>query len=173
MLIITLHVNEDDISNKKDIYFLGNYFDENEIKDNKKINDNSNSIKELNKYNTEIYINNERKEYKKFFTPGIKGDYFIKLIFRINLTDCSYMFAGCKNITKIYFLFFNTENIVNMKYMFYKCEKLNDINLLSFNTDKVTDMSFMFANCEKLNNIDISSFNTKNVIYMNHIFEFC
>ena len=31
-IIITIHVNEDDISNKKDIYFLGNYFDENEIK---------------------------------------------------------------------------------------------------------------------------------------------
>ena len=149
-IIITIHVNKDDISNKKDIYFLSNYIDKDNIKDDEKINYNNNSLKELNKFNSEIYINKERKEYKTFFKPEKEGEYLIKLIFRISLSDCSYMFAGCKNIIKINF---NTENVVNMKYMFYKCENLQFINLLSFNTNKVTDMSFMFSNCEKLNTL--------------------
>ena len=156
---IDIIIKIENIGIKCNIYFLGH--------------PNKNNLKELNENNTEIYINNKRKEYKKYFKPRTEGEYNIKIKFKINLTDCSYMFAGCKNITQIDFLSFNTEHITTMKYMFYKCENLKYINLLSFNTKNVTDMSYMFSNCENLINIDFSSFNTKNVKDMSHMFEIC
>ena len=158
--------NEIDISiditskevNKK-IYFLCNY-----EKDN---------FKELKKSNTELIINNKKTEYNKYFIPDKEGEYTIKLKFNINLTDCSYMFANCKNIKNINFISFNTKYITNMKYMFYECQNLNTINLYSFDTRNVTDMSYMFFNCSNINNINLLSFNTKNVIDMSYMFFYC
>ena len=57
--------------------------------------------KELNNINTELYINDIKKGYKKYFIPEKEGEYNIKLKFNINLTDCSYMFAGCEKIINI------------------------------------------------------------------------
>ena len=68
----------------KKIYFLNNY-NENE----------EDHLKELNKNNTKLYINNKKYEYKKYFIPEKEDEYIIKLIFNINLKDCCYMFAGC------------------------------------------------------------------------------
>ena len=79
------------------------------------------NLKEINDLNTTLYINKKKYDFKKYFKPEIKGDYIITLIFNKNITDCSYMFSGCKNITKIDCYFFNTMQITNMKYMFYKC----------------------------------------------------
>ena len=54
------------------------------------------------------------------------------------------MFAGCKNITNIEFISFNTKNVTNMKYMFYECRNLKNLNIYSFDTKNVTDMSYVF-----------------------------
>ena len=151
-----------DITSKevnKNIYFLCNYG-----KDN---------FKELNESNTEIFIDNNKKEYNKFFIPDKEGEYSIKLKFNINLTDCRYMFANCKNIKNINFISFNTKYITNMKGMFYECENLKTINLFSFDTRNVTDMSYMFFNCSNINNINLLSFNTKKVIDMSYMFFYC
>ena len=79
--------------------------------------------------------------------------------FNAYLTDYSYMFAGCQNITNINFIRFNTKYITNMKGMFLNCSNLKNINLLSFDTKQVVDMSYMFENCKGLDNIpDLSSF---------------
>jgi len=87
-IIITILVKEDDVSFKKNIYFLDNYIDkDNEIDDENKNEITSNNLKELNEYNTEIYRNNEIKEYKKYFQPEKAGEYNIKLKFKINLTE--------------------------------------------------------------------------------------
>ena len=58
-------------------------------------------FKELNSKNTKLYINDIKKEYKNYFIPEKEGDYNIKLKFNINLTNCNYMFAYCKNIVYI------------------------------------------------------------------------
>ena len=39
------------------------------------------------------------------------------------------MFAGCKNITKIDFSLFSTENVIDMKYMFSGCTKIEFLDL--------------------------------------------
>ena len=67
---IMINIDEKDINNK--IYFLDNEYIENNIK--KSYHDN---LKELNEFNTELYIkkgNKEKKEkYKKYFIPEEKG----------------------------------------------------------------------------------------------------
>ena len=162
-IIIYFDIQTEEIN--KDIYFLDNYYE-----DKEGLKSQHNNFNELNEFNTVLYINNIKHKFKKYFKPLKEGNNVINLKFIINLTNCSYMFSGCENITKIYFISFNTNNVTDMKYMFYKCIDLKEVNLLSFNTLNVTDMSYMFSYCGKLNIIDLSSFNTKNVIDISSIF---
>jgi len=106
---INLLINIEKYEVNKEIYFMDNY-------DNY-----HNNLKELNDLNTELYINNNIYKYSKYFSPENEGKYNIKLKFNINVKDCSYMFANCKNIEDINLSYFNTNNIINMQYMFYGC----------------------------------------------------
>ena len=127
----------------------------------------------MNELNAEIYINNKREEYKKYFIPKEIGLYNILINFNINIEECSYMFAGCEKIIDINFINFNTKKFTKMKCMFYGCKNLQKIKF-SFDTANVTDMSSMFSDCESLNNLpDISKWNTINVTDMNHMFYNC
>ena len=116
---ITVNVDKNQINNK--IYFLDNYY----YGDNGDKIEQHEHLKELNEYNTELYINNNKMEkYEKYFIPTKEGEYKIELRFDIYLTDCSYMFSGCENIKSIEFSNFTTTNITNMSYMFYYCRSL-------------------------------------------------
>ena len=153
---ILIRVNKEHIN--KNIYFLNNYFPLNS---------------EYNELKTELYMDNHKCNYEKYFTPIKEGEYNIKLKFYSNLTDCGYMFSGCKNIIKINFSNFNSKTITYMKYMFHECENLEDINLFSFDTHNVTDMSYMFFGCKKLKYLDLTSFDTHNVTDMSYMFYCC
>lgn len=104
-----------------------------------------------------------------------------------DVTDMSYMFAGCTNlatfsglehcnttnVTNMAHMFegchiegsdlslalanFNTHNLENMSYMFRRCGVLATIDLSSFTTERVTDMSYLFSGCEKLTRINTST----------------
>ena len=139
---IYIKVFKEDIN--KEIYFLNKNFKES-----------------LNRINTELYINEILYKYEKYFKPDKEGEYKIKLKFDINLKDCSYMFAECKNIIKLNFISFNTYRVKNMKYMFYKCTNLKEINLLSFDINDVIDMSYMFYECQNLLYLDYSFISNK------------
>ena len=158
---ILVKVSKEDCNRK--IYFL-----------NSNISISDNNYYELNKLNTEIYINDKKEEFRKFIKPKKEGEYKIKLKFFVNLTNASFMFAGCNYNIKIDFISFNTMNITSMKYMFYYCSNLNVINnLYIFDTENVTDMSGMFYLCENLKRLDLFSFNTKNVTNMSYMFSLC
>ena len=118
-------------------------------------------MKELNKSNTKLFINEKEYEYKKYFVPSKVGKYTIRLNFNILMKDCSYMFNNCNSITSIDLSSFNTKEVVDMQYMFSGCTNLIYINLTSFNTSKVKLMSNMFSYCSSLDSIDLSSFDTK------------
>ena len=126
----------------------------------------------MNSSNTELFINKIKYEYKKYFIPEKNGEYSIKLKFKINLTDSSFMFAGCDNIKSIFFSL-RTDFVTNMKYMFNDCKNMKHLDLSSFDTRNVADMSHMFANCNQLKNLDLSSFDTRNVTDMSHMFADC
>ena len=164
---ILIKVDEKDIN--KNIYFLDNQV----YVDQKNMTHCHDNLKELNELNTKIYINERVSQFQKYFTPTETGEYNINLKIDINLTDCSYMFAGCTNILKIDFLSFNTKYVQYMKNMFHRCIYLKSINLYSFDTKNVIDMSNMFSFCENLNTLDLSFLNTKNVINVSNMFSFC
>ena len=159
---IEINVNKSDIH--QNIYFLDYY--ENEYSDHV-------SLKPLNETNTELYINDRKYRYKKFFKAEKEGKYKIKLKFKINLINLSYMFSGCEKILDVNFVFFNTKYINNMNGMFYGCKNLKTINCFSLNTENIIDMSYMFYDCNSLTRLDLSSFDTNKVIYMNKIFCKC
>ena len=147
---IEMKVKKEEIN--KDIYFLDNtdYEDENKIKH---YHDN---LKELNEFNTELYINNEKCPFKKYFKPKNDEIYKIKLKFK-DIKDCSFMFAGCENIININFINFNTKNVKDMKYMFSGCINLEELDLSKFNTKNVTNMEGMFGQYDNLSYLDLKS----------------
>ena len=157
-IILTVKVNNEDINNK--IYFFDN-------------TDNHDNLKELNKDNTELYINKNKYDFQKFFETEKEGEYEIKIIFNFLMTDCKYMFFYCENIETIDLSCFDAKNVLYMNEMFYGCNNLKKINLSSLNTKNVKDMSYMFKYCQNLESIDLSSFDTKNVENMNFMFSNC
>ena len=161
-------VGENDIN--EDIYFLDNTHG---TYDNiKHYHDN---LKELNKLNTELYINNEKFEFKKYFKPNKKGIYSIILNFKISLTDCSFMFFQCSHLQNIDFVNFDVKNVVKMNNMFSYCYFLKNIsNISNWNTKNVTNMKAMFSSCTSLISLpDISQWNTSNVTDMSEMFYIC
>ena len=92
-----------------------------------------------------------------------------------NLTNTSYMFYCCKNLTKITFTIkgLNTSNVNTMEGMFNGCEKLEKLNLSTFGTSKVTNMQDMFYGCDSLTSLNVSNFNTSNVKNMKRMFYRC
>ena len=99
----------------KNIYFLDNTDDI--YKENGYVVEHHHdNLKELNELNTEVFINNIKYKYEKYFKPEKEGLYEIILIFKIKIKDCSYMFFGSCNLTSIDLSSFNTKNVTNMSY---------------------------------------------------------
>ena len=180
---LTIKIEKDDINKK--IYFLDNT-DSKEICVGFKENENSeygfdpiieehhhDFLKELNELNTELYINDKKYKYEKYFIPDKEGEYNILLKFNILMTDCSFMFYECKNIINIDLSSFNTQNVTNMFCIFYECSNITNIDLSSFNTQNVKNMVSMFYGCSNITNIDLSSFNTQNVKDIKDMFSGC
>ncbi len=85
--------------------------------------------------------------------------------------DSRFYFQWFYNITQINnFDLFKTHLVTDMSYMFSSCENLTNIDLSTFDTSKVTDMSGMFYYCSSLTSLDLSSFDTSNVISMEGMF---
>ena len=165
---ITLKIEETDIN--KEIYFLDNTIGTLE-KNIKK--DPHSYLSELNHKNTDLFIDNVKHKYQKFFKPTKEGKYEVKLNFKIYMTDCSYMFFYCRNITEIDFSSFKTNNVKDMNNMFCYCSNLKVLDLSYFNTEKVQNMSNMFSFCTNLKNVILSSFNVQNVNSMENMFSYC
>ena len=89
------------------------------------------------------------------------------------MTDMSWMFDNCLNLTTLDLSNFDTSNVTNMSYMFSECQSLTSLDLSNFNTSKVTDMSYMFSYCSRLISLDLSSFDTSKVTSMNAMFSGC
>ncbi len=90
-----------------------------------------------------------------------------------NVTNMSFMFYYCLELTEIEFGDFDTSKVTDMTNMFCGSEKLIKLDLRCFNTSKVTDMSCMFSFCSKLEELDVSSFNTSRVTTMRSMFDKC
>ena len=90
-----------------------------------------------------------------------------------NVTDMGNMFEGCSALTSLDLTNFNTANVENMSSMFYDCSALKSLDLTNFNTANVTYMSYMFYNCQNLSKLDVSNFNTEKLLTMCSMFQKC
>ena len=99
-----------------------------------------------------------KSTYSLFYQyKGTSVDGLISYSDTENVTDMSYMFYKCLNLTTISQL--NTSNVNNMLAMFNSCSSLTTIPQL--NTSNVNNMSSMFSGCVNLTIIDITHMNTK------------
>ena len=161
---IKLKIEKENI--KKEIYFLScRLFD--------RLSDEYSILNQLNESNTELFIDEKKYKFQRYFTFKKEGIYSIKIILKDYMKDCQCMFYECKNIIDIDLSSFETKNVTNMSQMFRECENLTNINLSNFDTQNVTNMKFMFGYCDNLKTIDLSSFNTKNVTSMYGMFIDC
>lgn len=89
------------------------------------------------------------------------------------MTDSSYMFENCTNLTMVDFGGFETDKLERTGGMFYGCNRLESLDLSHFRTDSVTDMSYMFECCNSLKSLDLKSFQTGKVTNMSNMFHGC
>ena len=97
----------------------------------------------------------------------------LKYLNTANVTDMSYMFYSCQELSSLDLTNFNTANVTDMGNMFEGCSALTSLDLTNFNTANVTDMSSMFEGCSALKSLDLTNFNTANVTYMSNMFYNC
>ena len=181
---------------KNKIYFLENEY----LKRNGEDIFFEEKFKELNQENTELYVNDVKKDFKKYIETTDEEEYTIKLIIKTKITNCNSMFHACSYIKTIDLSLFdssevtdmglmfckcfnleelnlgnlNTKKVTNMKQMFQKCKSLKKINFPpSFTTENVTDISLMFIDCHSLEELNLNDFNTQNVKNMKGLFKNC
>ena len=107
---------------------------------------------------------------------NFKGKNQLKKVHYLNtsaVTDLSYAFNGCSNLT-----FINADNLVhsgvkNVAYLFATCGNLESIDVSSWDTSSVTSMSGMFNSCSSLTSLDVSNWDTSSVKTMKSMFESC
>ena len=87
-------------------------------------------------------------------------------------SSCYSMFDGCKNIINIIHLP-NTSNVTNMSYMFDGCYNLTSLDLSNFDTSNVTNMQLMFRDCSGLTELDLSGWDMTNVTNYDGMFARC
>ena len=112
---------------------------------------------------------------KEFFRDctGLNEITGLKYLNIAEVTDMSYMFWNCRNLSSLDIPNFNTAKVTDMLSMFYLCQKLTELNLSNFKTEKVKNMSNMFSYCNMLEKLNLSNFNTTKVEDMSYMFNMC
>ena len=131
--------------------------------------ENQNEIKNY----CDIYINNKKIDFSVTHIFEKEGNYTVKIRFKKNINNLSWLFNNCSTITFIDFSNFNYNYITNLSWMFHGCSSLTTLKLSNLNTKHVIDMSGIFSDCTSLKQIDLSNFDTRNVKYMNWMFQNC
>ena len=125
----------------------------------------------INGVKSSLVCNYSKSNYNEISFP-YEGFYYITLVFKNKITNCSNMFQN-SDFIYIDLSSFDTQNITNMQNMFYGSNNLINIDLSSINTQNVTNMECMFYNCSNLVSIDLSSLNIQNVTSMKNMFYGC
>ena len=63
------------------------------------------------------------------------------------MTDASFLFLGCSNMTSVDLSGFDTSNVEDMSGMFLDCVGLTSLDVRNLDTSNVKDMGIMFENC--------------------------
>ena len=102
--------------------------------------------------------------------------FYIKLKGISKITDISFMFSDCTELSYIGDMSdFNTINVTNMKKMFYNCVSLEYLpNISKLDTSNVTSMEGLFFNCQSLKSAGkITDWKPKSLMFMDSMFCGC
>ena len=171
-ILIKLKISQSDKTKYQNIYILENEF---VFRAGKEIKGQQ-IFKELNNENCELYINDVKKDFKKYFEPTLEEgeEYTIKLIIKNKIQSCNSMFLNCLHITSLDLSSFDSSEVKDMSQMFSKCFNLKEINLANLETKNVTNLKQMFQKCKSIEKINFPpSFNTKNVKDISYMFSDC
>lgn len=89
-----------------------------------------------------------------------------------NLTDCTWMFYDCSNLTDIS-NFRNLNKITNANAIFGNCSKITSADLTTWNGTNITNYVGLFTNCAKLVNVDLSGLVSPNGANTQTMFSRC
>lgn len=89
------------------------------------------------------------------------------------MTDASYMFSGCGNLTGLDMGGSVSSSVTSMEGMFSGCSSLENLDVGKFDTSEVTSMARMFSGCSSLESLVLSGFDTSNVTDMKYMFYKC
>ena len=181
---ITFNIEKEDVG--KQIYFMYNIFKNMNLDENNCLDSHEQNLIarvkdleimdyffDLEYKQLAIYINEiEQKELKYYFEPTDAKLYTIRIKFKKEIPDCSYMFYDCDKIISIDLSSFISKNLNNMRYMFNGCTNLRHINFSNIKTKNVINMERIFYNCSMLNYLDLSNFDTRKTVHMQLIFDY-
>ena len=89
-----------------------------------------------------------------------------------NVTEMTYMFYNCSNLTELDLSNWNTSNVTDMSIMFCAAGYDNpnfSLNIKDWDVSQVTNMQYMFDCCRTLKELDLSGWdisNAKNMMWM-------
>ena len=73
----------------------------------------------------------------------------------ISITDMSFMFSGCSNLTSVDFSLYNTNNINNYEGIFYNCHNLTYVDISSFKNNNLPSSKLSIFDDNYSSNITI------------------
>lgn len=118
---------------------------------------------------TNFRINSGWSSNRKIITEVVFDDSFADCT---SITSTAGWFYDCNNLQTITGISnFNTENVTDMSFMFFCCYNMTSLDLSSFNTENVVSMDNMFSSCSSLTSLDLQSFKTTSLITMYYMFE--
>lgn len=89
------------------------------------------------------------------------------------VTDMSFMFAGCTSLTSLNVSAWDTRNVTNLWMTFSQCSKITTLDVSLWDTHSVANMGMMFFDCASLDALDISGWDMKNVTDAWRMFDTC
>ena len=114
-------------------------------------------------------INDKESTTKNYVLNLDKEDNIVELIWNNSITNISFLFYNCPDITEINFSQnFTSLKITRMYRTYYGCTSLTSINISFFDTSHVTCICELFYNCQNLKYINMNNFN-ENSLYSEHI----
>ena len=89
------------------------------------------------------------------------------------VTDMSYAFTNCSNVSSLNLSGWSTSKVTDFKEMFSECSKLVTLNLSGLNTSVALDMSYMFNNCSRLSTLTLPKITAASVTTTESMFYNC
>ena len=106
----------------------------------------------------------------------IKSFYEISKWDTKNVTDMSFIFAGCESLNHLPDISkWNIKNVRKIAGLFISCIRIETVpNISKWNIKNITDISWLFCGCTSLKLVpDFSKWNTEKIKRINHMFSYC